>query len=76
MASTIEERDQVKKETGASLMFVGLAIWVADALMVFFLPASAKLGGRISWLITITVLALMGLSSMICGYVLRGKAEE
>jgi len=44
MASAIETREQSKKETGASLMFIGLAIWVADALVLFFLPASVKIG--------------------------------
>ena len=72
----LEDREQSKKETGASLMFIGLAIWVADALVLFFLPASVKMGGRATWLTTIRVLALMGLALMIGGYVMRGKAEE
>jgi len=76
MANAIEDREQSKKETGASLMFIGLAIWVADALVLFFLPASMKLGGRATWLTAITALALMGLTLMIVGYTIRGKAEE
>ena len=76
MANAIEDREQSKKETGASLMFIGLAIWVADALVLFFLPASVKLGGRFTWLTAITALALMGLTLMIVGHVMRGKAEE
>ena len=75
-ANSIEDREQSKKETGASLMFIGLAIWVADALVVFFLPASVKMGGRVTWLSSITALALMGLTLMIVGYTMRGKAEE
>jgi general stress protein CsbA len=76
MASAIEAREQSKKETGASLMFIGLAIWVADALVLFFLPASVKMGGRFTWLTAITVLALMGFTFLVVGYMMRGKAEE
>ena len=72
----LEDREQSKKETGASLMFIGLAIWVADALVLFFLPASVKMGGRFTWLISITVLALMGFTLLVVGYLMRGKAEE
>jgi hypothetical protein len=72
----LEDREQSKKETGASLMFIGLAIWVADALVLFFLPASVKMGGRFTWLTAITVLALIGLTLLVAGYVMRGKAEE
>ena len=72
----LEDREQSKKETGASLMFIGLAIWVADALVLFFLPASVKIGGRFTWLSAITVLALMGFTLLVVGYVMRGKAEE
>lgn len=75
MASTVDDGEQ-KKETGTSLMFIGLAIWVADALVIFFLPASVKLGTRLPWMGTITALCLMGLTLMIVGYLMRGKAEE
>lgn len=76
MDSAIEDREQSKKETGASLMFIGLAIWVADALVLFFLPASVKVGGRFSWLTSITVLALMGLTLLVVGFMMRGNADE
>ncbi len=76
MASALESRQQSKQETGASLMFVGLAIWVADALVVFFLPASVKMGGRVTWLAAITALALMGFLLLVVGYRMRGKPEE
>jgi NADH:ubiquinone oxidoreductase subunit 3 (subunit A) len=76
MASALESRQQSKQETGASLMFVGLAIWVADALVVFFLPASVKMGGRVTWLAAITALALIGFLLLVVGYRMRGKPEE
>ncbi|MGC2194765.1 MAG: hypothetical protein WA628_08815 [Terriglobales bacterium] len=76
MASALEDREQSKKETGASLMFIGLAIWVADALVVFFLPASVKMGGRVPWLTAIAALGLMGLLLLVTGFLMRGKPEE
>jgi hypothetical protein len=76
MDNALEDREQSKKETGASLMFIGLAVWVADALVLFFLPASVKVGGRATWLTAITALALMGLTLLVVGYLMRGKAEE
>jgi hypothetical protein len=76
MATALESREQSKHETGASLMFIGLAIWVADALVVFFLPASVKIGGRATWLAAITALALTGLLLLIVGFLMRGKPEE
>jgi hypothetical protein len=76
MADALEEREQSKRETGGSLMFIGLAIWVADALVIFFLPASVKMGGRAPWLSAITALGLMGLLLLVAGFVMRGKPEE
>lgn len=76
MAIAVDDREQAKKETGTSLMFIGLAIWVADALVVFFLPASVKLGTRWPWMSAIVALGLMGLTLLLAGYMMRGKAEE
>src|ERR1041385_8205147 len=39
MADTAEMR-----ECGGTLMFIGLAVWVADLLVVFFLPAGIRAG--------------------------------
>jgi phosphatidylserine synthase len=76
MASGPENREQSKKETGASLVFIGLAIWVADALVVFFLPASVKMGSQNTFLAIILALAAVGLLLMVAGYLMRGKPEE
>jgi hypothetical protein len=40
MADARENREQSKKETGASLVVIGLAIWGVDARVLFFLPAA------------------------------------
>ena len=76
MASTIEEREQSKKENGTSLMFIGLALWVADALVVFFLTASVRLGSQRMFVTFILALAAVGLALMAGGYLMSGKPEE
>jgi hypothetical protein len=76
MASVVESREESKKETGTSLMFIGLAIWVADALVTFFLPAAVRVGRQGMFLSVILVLAVMGLVPMTTGHMFRGKPEE
>ncbi|MBZ5706905.1 MAG: hypothetical protein LAN63_16260 [Acidobacteriia bacterium] len=65
-----------ERETGTSLMFIGLAVWVADLLVVFFLPSGMKLGRETMFIAIIATLAVLGLILMISGYLKRGKAEE
>ncbi|MBZ5599870.1 MAG: hypothetical protein LAN83_16280 [Acidobacteriia bacterium] len=65
-----------KRETGTSLMFIGLAVWVADLLVVFFLPSGMKLGRETMFISIIATLAVLGLILIISGYLKRGKAEE
>jgi hypothetical protein len=74
--NALERKEQARHETGASLMFIGLAIWVADLLVVFFLPAGMKLGRQTMFLTIIIALALLGLVMMISGYFMRGKPDE
>jgi hypothetical protein len=76
MTNVLESKEQSKKETGASLMFIGLAIWVAGALVAFFLPASTKMGSHVMSLTIILALGLMGLLLLIVGFLMRGKPEE
>jgi hypothetical protein len=76
MASVLEDREQSKRETGTSLMFIGLALWVADALVVFFLPASVRLGSQRTFVAVILGLAAVGLAFMAGGFLMRGKPEE
>ena len=44
MAGVLESREDLRSENGTSLMFIGLAIWVADALIAFLFPAAVKVG--------------------------------
>jgi hypothetical protein len=76
MAIALDDREQSKRETGTSLMFIGLALWVADALVVFFLPASVKLGSQRMFVTVILALAAAGIGLMAGGYLMRGKPEE
>jgi hypothetical protein len=76
MAIVVESREESRKETGTSLMFIGLAIWVADALVAFFFPAAVRIGRQGMFLSVILVLAVMGLALMASGYTLRGQPEE
>jgi len=71
MADTTEE----KRELGGSLMFIGLALWVADLLVVFYLPAMMKVGRHAPFVGIVAVLAVAGLTFMITGYALRRKTE-
>ncbi len=63
-----------KRETGTSLMFIGLAVWVADLLVVFFLPSGFKVGRQTTFLSIIIVLAVLGLALIVGGYCKRGRA--
>jgi NADH:ubiquinone oxidoreductase subunit 3 (subunit A) len=63
-----------KRESGAGLVFVGLAIWVADLLVVFFLPSAVRMGRSTGFIAIVVVLFLLGLVLMIAGYVKRRKA--
>ena len=67
---------EAKRETGAGLMFIGLAIWVVDLLVVFFLPAGIRLGSRATFISIILALAVLGLILMLAGYRKRGKSSE
>jgi len=71
-----ERTEQSKKEMGGSLMFIGLATWVADALIAFFFPAAQRLGRQGTFLTVIVVLGAMSLTLMVTGYMVRGEPEE
>jgi len=64
-----------KRETGASLIFLGLAVWVVDFLVLFFLPSGIKLGRQATFLNIILALGVLGLALLIIGYRARGKSS-
>lgn len=57
-----------KREFGASLLFIGLALWVSALLVVFYLPAGMKVGHESGFVGLIVALLACGLASMIGGY--------
>lgn len=76
MTDAVERREQGRRETGASLMFIGVAVWVAGLLVVFLLPAGMKLGRETMFYAVIAGLGLLGLLLMILGYMMRGAPDE
>jgi hypothetical protein len=76
MPDALERREQGKRETGASLMFIGLAVWVAGLLVVFFLPAGMKMGRETMFFAVIAGLTMLGALLMILGYIMRGTPDQ
>lgn len=68
--------NEAKREAGASLIFIGLAVWVVDLLVIFFLPAGIKLGHRATFVSLIVVLGVVGLVLLMTGYFKRGRSSE
>jgi hypothetical protein len=66
----VEER----RETGTSMMFLGLTVWVGDLLVLFFLPAGVKQGRQELFLWIMLVLFLLGTYLTITGYLQRKSA--
>ncbi len=64
-----------KRETGASLIFLGLGVWVMDLLVVFFLPSGIEFGHYAAFLSIIIAMGVLGLLLLIVGYKVRGKSS-
>lgn len=56
-----------RREHGLALAAVGVVLWAFDVLVIFFFPASVKVGYRAVFLIIVIVLALLGLVLVISG---------
>ena len=65
-----------KHETGTSLMFAGLAVWVASLLVIFFLPAAFKIGHHARFISIIAVLFSLGVVLMASGFGIRRNTDE
>jgi hypothetical protein len=76
MLEAFEKQEQARHEMGGSLMFIGLALWVAGALVTFFLPGGMRLGRQEEFLVIIAALAIVGFVLMIKGYLMRGQPDE
>lgn len=67
---------EARKETGASLMVLGLGIWLMDLMVLFFLPSGIVYGRRAVFLGIIGVMGMMGLVLMIAGLKVRGGSGD
>ena len=56
-----------KREQGVAISFLGLAILVADLLVVFFAPAAFRIGRQGVFLALILALAVIGLVLVFVG---------
>jgi hypothetical protein len=67
-----------KRESGTSLMFMAVAVWVSDLLVVFFLPAGFRLGSQGTFFSIMGIVGVLGLLLLIAGYSRRyyGGPEE
>jgi uncharacterized membrane protein YqjE len=60
-----------KRETGSSLMFAGLAVWVAALLVLFYLPAGFRLGHQGTFVAILILLGAGGAVLMGRGWMMR-----
>jgi hypothetical protein len=67
--------DEAKQETGASLMFLGLGIWMMDLLVACFLSSGIVYGQRAMFLGIMISMVVLGLVLLITGYKVRGKSR-
>ena len=64
-----------RQESSSSQVFIGLALWVAALLVVFFLPAAIKAGRHGLFVFIIAILTAGGLFLIIRGFRLRAPDE-
>jgi len=63
-----------KQEKGGSLMFAGLAVWVAGLLVLFFFPASFRTGQQFRFEAILIGLGVLGAVLMGVGWKMRRGA--
>ena len=60
-----------KRETGGSLMFAGLAVWVAGLLVLFYLPSAFRVGHQGMFALILAALGVLGAALMASGWWMR-----
>lgn len=60
-----------KQEKGGSLMFAGLAVWVAALLVLFYMPAGFRLGHQGRFVAILIMLGALGAVLMGRGWAMR-----
>jgi hypothetical protein len=74
--ATVGKQEIERQDTGTAVMFMGLSVWVADLLVLFFLPSGYRVGRESTFLAIMMVLGVLGLLLILGGYRKRGKAAE
>lgn len=64
-----------KQETGATLIVLGLGIWMMDLLVAFFLPSTIVYGHRAIFLGIIAAMGVLGLLLLGAGFKVRGRSS-
>jgi phosphatidylserine synthase len=65
-----------KREKGNSLMFAGLAVWVAGLLVLFYVPAGIRLGHQPGFAAILIVLVVLGAVLMIRGWSMHRRESS
>jgi len=65
-----------KRESGAGLMFIGIALWVADLLVVFYFRAANTPRQQAGFQMLIAILFLLGVWLMLRGNRLRRESDK
>ena len=60
-----------KRERGSSLMFAGLAVWVAALLVLFYMPAAIRVGHQGRFEAILILLGAAGAVLMGRGWMMR-----
>ncbi len=69
---SVEARDvEERRETGTSLMFIGLAVCVVGLLVLFFLPAAVRFGQQGTFSRILAVLGVIGILLIARGWWMR-----
>jgi len=62
---------EYRRETGGSLIFAGVAVWVAGLLVLFYLPAGMRLGQQGRFEMILAGLGVLGVVLMGTGWWMR-----
>lgn len=65
-----------EREEGLSLEVIGGMVWFFDFLILFYLPAGAKLGHRAVFLTVMAALFVLGAALYVSGWVMRARASR
>jgi hypothetical protein len=71
--SPAPKSSEERRETGLSLIVIGVMLWCFDALVFFFFPAGMKLGQQKGFLLLTGSALLFGAIVMGIGVYLRKK---